>query len=152
MRGEFDGRRGLRTKAAPAKTIPRTTNVPINGAMLAAIVPVVPYGLSKTTQDAIRAPMAAANTTKLTTCGELSRPHYLQFGRDAGAFYREKKWLDAMDYTPSVPPILSSRLQERFPQGTEANGRKVSLPAPVIVSWKQAEDGAFFPGKRLCYK
>jgi len=95
-------------EAAAAKAIPRTTN----GAMLAAIVPIVPYGLSKTTHDAISKRMAAETTAVGKYLFKATLP---QFGRDAEPSIEKR--IGSTDYNNGVDRALAFA----FPPRSESN-------------------------------
>ena len=74
---------------ATATATPRA----INGAMLAATTPIVPYGFSKTTHDAIKPQTAKRMTKASAPRNAFSTPQYLQFVREAGPFLGND-WLE----------------------------------------------------------
>ena len=82
-----------RATNAPKKAVPRATNVPMNGAMLAAMVPIVPYGLSKTTHDAITAQKAKRMAKTATVRKYLFEATLPPVRARRPAIHCEKNWL-----------------------------------------------------------
>jgi hypothetical protein len=90
-------------KAAPAKTTPRATNDPKNDAMLAAIVPLVPYCLSKTTHNAITLQKARRMTKTAAVRKYLFKAHSTSSSGDTPSHPLRK------ELTPRYTDMLNVR-------------------------------------------